>query len=199
MLHIAEPSFYEEISRRLSDCDAILNEGIDGKITSSITSSYLQLTKNPKFGLVSQNSMSLDHVRSRMKNVDIGEAQFATAWSKLPILERFIIPVISRVFGFYLRHFGRRSDLARHMTMDLRETREELLGESPFEVETLILDTRDEILLNAIDQQLAEIGTGQQCIGILYGAAHMRAVAWHLIKKHDFMLSNGDWVTVFDL
>ena len=71
MIHVAQPSFYAEVSKRLPQCDVILYEGVSSKFSKKLTRAYLQLTQNPRLGLISQHDMALSHVKDRLVHADM--------------------------------------------------------------------------------------------------------------------------------
>lgn len=84
MIHVAQPSFYAEVSKRLSQCDIILCEGVSSKFSKRLAQAYLQLTRNPRLGLVAQHEMALDHVKERLVLADIEGAHFDESWEDYP-------------------------------------------------------------------------------------------------------------------
>lgn len=200
MIHVAQPSFYAEVSTRLSQCDVILYEGVSGKLSKKLTRAYLQLTRNPRLGLVGQREMSLDHVKERLVPADIEGAEFDERWKELSFFNRFVLPIGAYFFGLYLRLFGTRNLVARYIDTQMLESREDHLRDDDTQaLDEIVLDRRDQHLINVIDAQISELGDGKQTIGIVYGASHMRAVARHLVRNHGCRTLNGEWITVFDL
>ncbi len=199
MVHIAEPEFYSKVSERLRECDIILYEGVSGLQSRTLISSYSSITRNSKLGLVSQKEMNLEHVQDKLVHADIGGDEFDENWYQLPICQRWEIKLFAPVVGLYLRFFVTRGMIAKHLKLDDLETREELLNDSFDEVDTLLLDTRDEILTQAIDDCIEFHQPGVSRVGILYGATHMRAVIHHLTTEHGYRPDGGEWIDVFEL
>lgn len=200
MIHVAQPSFYAEVSKRLSQCDVILYEGVSSKFSKRLTRAYMQLTRNPRLGLVGQREMALDHVKERLVRADIEGEAFDEHWRKLSFFNRFVLPVGAYFFGLYLRFFGTRRLMARHINTQMLESREDLLlDDDARAIDEIVLERRDQHLIRVIDDQIAKQRDTTQVIGVVYGASHMRAVARHLVRNHDCHAQNGEWVTVFDL
>lgn len=201
MLHIAERSFYEEVSSRLKICDVILYEGVRSRTGHWISSAYLQMIKNPEHGLVSQKEMPLEHVKDRLVHADVDGQKLDEKWGELSFFNRFLLPVLSPLAGYYLRWFGSRKLLARYMKTELQKDREEfLVDDDTIERDKLILDWRDESLIQAIDVQIEKLAQNNNTrIGIVYGAGHMRAVIRHLVSHQQYRPDGSEWLMVFSL
>ena len=84
--------------------------------------------------------------------------------------------------------------------MNLRKSRREILASEDTEkVREVIVDWRDRRLLDVIDRQWRENRDSEICIGVLFGAAHMRAVIRHLMDVHGYRIAKAEWTTVFTL
>ena len=199
MVHVAQPEFYACVSERLRRCDHILYEGVRSHKAKRLTQSYLQMTKNPRLGLVSQSQMDLKHCKDRLLHADIQGESFDEQWENLPRRTRILIAFLAPMTGFYLRHFGTMSMLAQHLSLEDMKSRDELLTDSLEDLDGLLLDKRDVILTEAIENCIATSTQDQTCVGVLYGAEHMRAVIWHLTKRHNFYAAKADWIKVFKL
>ncbi|WP_424939375.1 hypothetical protein [Aliiroseovarius sp. S253] len=200
MIHVAQPSFYAEVSKRLSSCDVILCEGISSRYSKRLSRAYLQLTRNPRLGLVAQHEMALDHVKERLVLADIEGALFDESWKGLSFFNRFVLPIAAYFFGLYLRLFGTRRLMASQINSQMLESREDFLKDEDLQaVDDIVLGRRDQHLISVIDDQIAKLDDTNQTIGIVYGASHMRAVARHLVQNHECRIKTGEWITVFDL
>jgi len=188
MLHIAEARFFDEISSLLEQCDIILYEGVNSQKTQKLTRVYLEMVKNRKHGLVSQHTMSIDKVRDRLLLADVDGMKLDERWRNLSVFNRWLLPVLAPIIGTYLRWFGSRQTIANYMSLELMKDREELLVHADVEeLEELIVDWRDKNLLDVLDQQIAKAAQDEKtCIGVLYGASHMRAVIRHLVNHHRY-------------
>jgi hypothetical protein len=65
------------------------------------------------------------------------------------------------------------------------------------EFETALKTLRDARLVEDLTSALAKHGTGAR-IGVLYGAAHMRAVSRFLTAQHRYRVVESEWIKVFD-
>lgn len=200
MIHVAEPSFYEEIGRRLEDCDLVLCEGVRSPTSSLLTSSYRFCADSPRLGLVSQSSMRMSHVADRMIHADVQGEAFEARWWRSGTWLRFLVPLVAPLFGLYLRYFGTRRLIARGLRLNLRRSRADTLRDDDFrELFALLLDWRDRRLIRVIDQQRRKHGDGEVCIAVLYGARHMKAVLRHLLDRCGYRVAKAEWTTVFEL
>jgi hypothetical protein len=133
-------------------------------------------------------------------NADISGADFDDGWRRLPLGERvalyFVVPLVAAFMYF----FGTRSLLAKHLQIDDLPSRDEILrGDVLPGFNHLLVDQRDAHLLRVIEDVCEETGPEKRCIGIVYGARHMRAVAGLLMHKLRYRVAGAEWITVFDL
>jgi len=200
MIHVGERAFYEEVVDRLQDCQVVLCEGVRSPTTTLLTMSYRFFADNPKLGLVLQKSVGLENLEDRLVHADVCGEAFEKRWSKLPVWSRLFRPMIAPIFGLCLRIFGTREYIARHLHLELRTSREEILSDESFKgVNEIILDWRDQHLLEVMDHELAKLAGKNACIGIVYGARHMRAVLSHLLRIHGYRVAKTEWLTVWTL
>lgn len=201
MVHMADPAFYEEIARRLDDCDLVLCEGIRSPIVSLLTSSYRFFEKNPRIGLVCQGKMKLDHLEGRLVHADVSGESFDRRWSELAIWARLTVLLAAPLYGLYLRYFGTRAKVARSLNLNLRQSRMEILSvhEDYTKAKDVILDWRDRHLLDVIEEYRSSNQTRDISIGVFFGAGHVKAVVHHLVGKHGYRIAQAEWVTVFTL
>jgi len=54
MMHIGSVEYFQEVERRLRDCDRILAEGVKGRRVSMITVSYRPVARIQRLDLVEQ-------------------------------------------------------------------------------------------------------------------------------------------------
>lgn len=200
MIHVAEPSFYEEIGRRLEDCDLVLSEGVRSPTSSLLTSSYRFFADSPRLGLVSQKSMKMGHVADRTIHADVQGEAFESRWWRSGTWLRFVVPLFAPLYGLYLRYFGTRRMIARGLGLNLRRSRADALRDDDFrELFALLLDWRDRRLIRVIEQQRSKHRDGEVSIAVLYGARHMKAVLRHLLDKCGYRVARAEWTTVFEL
>lgn len=200
MIHVAEPSFYEEIGRRLEDCDLVLCEGVRSPTSSLLTLSYRFFAENPRLGLVSQNSMKMSHLADRTVHADVQGEAFESRWWRSGTWLRFVVPLFAPLFGLYLRYFGTRRTIAWGLGMNLRKSRADNLRDGDDgKIRALLLDWRNRCLIRVIDQQRRKHRDGEVSIAVLYGAGHMRAVLRNLLDECGYRVAKAEWTTVFEL
>ena len=200
MVHVAEAAFYEEIARRLEACDVVLCEGVKSPTASLLTASYRYFANQTRLGLVSQRSMKLDHIKDRLIHADVSGEAFEKQWSKLSVLYRMVLPLAAPAIGLYIRYFGTRKFIARHLSMNLRKSREDILKSGDSEkVDDILLNWRDQRLLEVIERERLKQENVDLSIGILFGAAHMRSVIRYLMDSAGYRVIRAEWVRVFGL
>ncbi len=200
MLHVADPDFYDEVSIRLEECDMILCEGVRSQSASLLTFAYRFFAKSPRLNLVVQNSMYLDHVKHKLKHADVAGTDFDEKWNEIQWHQRLLIKVLAPLAGIYMRIWGTRSDIAKIAALSLRKTQEEILASDDLKetMDEVILDWRDQHLINVIEEVRRENRAKRVTIGIMFGAAHMRAVIYHLSSLNDpfYRITKAEWMQV---
>ncbi len=201
MLHVGSPEFYEEISKRLSTCDLILAEGVKSRRAYLITFSYRLMKYIRRIDLVTQqDGMQVEKFRSKLVNADIDGSLFDQRWSALPLKLRAQLFVFIPVFVVYLFLFGTRRMIAEHIEFNDSPSEEEIFEDDDFEqFESLIVQERDQKLIEHIARLEAQRKESEQKVAILFGAGHMRATMAFLMQKLKYRVVKAEWVKVFDL
>jgi pheromone shutdown protein TraB len=96
--------------------------------------------------------------------------------------------------GLHLRTFGTRKSLARHMQVTDLDDRDERLSPEP--ILQILMTARDEKLCRELQ---SEIERGTPTIAIVFGAAHMTAVAQFLYKFGSYKPVESEWMEVFEI
>ncbi|SMD21133.1 hypothetical protein [Kibdelosporangium aridum] len=200
MVHLAEPAFYAEVSRRLRDHDLIVAEGINGpagshSTASRLTQAYRLASASERLGLVGQ-TRAVYEVGVPILWADMSGAEFADKWRKLPLVERAVANVAAPLTGLYLRTFGTREALARQLATDddtdIDEWRPEL------GLDRLIKDDRDALLIQAVTKICEERQDEHIDVAIVYGAAHVPPLVAYLMTALGYVVIDAEWVTIFD-
>ena len=201
MIHVGAQEFYEEVTERLADCDVILLEGVRSWSTPVITSSYRYMVRKRSLGLVLQHDhMQLQHLNAKLVRADVAGKAFSTKFRALPLWLRMVVYVYAPIYGYGLRWTMTREKLAKRLGTEDRKRREDVSDHEDVEkFIAVLLDWRDEHLIGIIEQHRREPANAAGCIGIVYGAQHMRAVLRHLIGRLGYRVAKAEWVTVFDL
>jgi hypothetical protein len=199
MIHVGTKEFYEEISRRLNACDLILVEGVESKRVNLLTSSYRIVRKIKRMDLITQQEgMNLTSLRGKLCNTDMTGRSFEQRWSSLPLALRAQLFLIIPIYAVYLFLFGTRELIAENIALEDLASPEEILNRDD-DLETLLLDERDRKLIDHINKLQATGKQGNQLIGIVYGAGHMRNVTDYLFSQQKYQVAKAEWITVFDL
>jgi pheromone shutdown protein TraB len=129
---------------------------------------------------------------------DLTAAEFKHGWRALPVLQRTMIICMAPVMavGFFL--FGTRRMLSRYANVDdLPDQLQSQVRDQAGEFEELIVDSRDRLLLSALDAIHDERCSESIAIAVVYGAGHMPAVVHHLLGRHGYRAREAEWLTVF--
>jgi hypothetical protein len=202
MIHVGSQEFYEEISRRLSDCDLILTEGVKSKKANTLTLSYRIVKKIRRMDLITQqDGMRVDAFREKILNTDMEGQAFDERWSSLPILMRAQLFIFIPVYVVYLFLFGTKEMLAENLAFEDLPSSDEVLSEDETfkQLDTLLVHERDQKLIEQI-AKLDEKRSGTPMrVGVLYGAFHMRGTVAFLMQKLNYRVAQAEWVKVFDI
>ncbi len=186
MIHLAEASFYAEVSRRLRGHDLIVAEG--GRPSEQ---SHRPSPLATRLGLVAQ-TYEMVEVGVPILWPDMPSDEFDRKWRKLPFLERAMLPLSA----LYLRTFATRELLARHLvTNDDTEIDQ---WNPTRATDRLILDERDALLIQAITDIHNTRQNEHINVAIVYGAGHMPTVVTHMMSTLGYVVVSAEWLTVFD-
>ena len=201
MVHVGSPAYYEEVARRLKECGLILVEGVRSPRVAVLTSWYMVIERTPRFGLVTQRHLSRVIPGDKAVNADMAGAAFEAGWGRIPLKERLMLYSLLPLLALYLRLFGTKEMLARHLTFDDLPSREEVLrvGEGFDAFDDLVMDQRDVILIDRIKSLVDERPSESRRVGIVYGAHHMRSVTRLLVGTLRYRVAGAEWITVFPL
>jgi hypothetical protein len=202
MIHVGSREYYQEITRRLANCDLILVEGVKSRKVTILTLSYRFIKKIRRMDLITQyEGIRLDAFRNEIRNTDMEGNAFDERWSSLPITSRLQLFILVPFCVLYLFLFGTRETLADNLALDDLPSSDEVLleDETLIQLDSLLIDERDRKLLEHIARVNEERAQTSQKIGVLYGAFHMRHVMPFLMQKLNYRVVKADWVKVFDL
>jgi len=202
MVHVGSQEFYDEISRRLAACDLILAEGINSKKVNLLTLSYRIVKKIRRMDLVTQQEgMKISHFREKIVSPDMEGHAFDERWSSLPPGLKAQLLFFTPIYVVYLFLFGTRETLAENIALeDLPSSGEILLQDEGFEkLDTLLIDERDQKLIDSIGKLHDSDWQDRKTVGVVYGAMHMRNVTSFLLRKLNYRVAKAEWVTVFNL
>lgn len=197
MIHLAERAYYQEVEKKMAECDLVLAEGVDSRIVSALTASY-RLAADER-DHVAQSSMPPASDHMTIQHSDMSGAEFDTAWSKMPLGLRIGIPILAPLFGLWLRFVARPDDWQPQLgTYDL-PSNEEVLTEAKWpEFFDLVLHRRNKHLLHQIAAVQQRWADEDKVIGVAWGAKHIGSVVHYLSDRWGYIARSSEWVTVFD-
>jgi hypothetical protein len=201
MVHIGSKDFYNHVSEKLSECDLILAEGVKSKKGNILTFSYSIVKKIKRMDLITQKEgLNLSVFADKIRNTDIKGQDFDDNWSTLSIVFRLSLFVIIPFYVVYLYAFGTREIIAKHIAVDDLPTSDEVLfsDQNTEELEKILIDKRDKVLIESIEELIQENKSNPTQVGILYGAFHMRNIFDYLLNKKNYKIVESEWLTVFE-
>lgn len=208
MIHMAQASFYAQVTTRLKRADVVVVEGVGGSgdgggrkgsvLVTALTLSYRVLRFNRHARLVEQD---IDYAALGVEIVrpDVSSAEFSTAWRKVPLTDRvglwLVLPgvVLVRLFG------GTRRIWSRSMEQnDLPSPEEEAIADAAPELEAAFGGERDDRLLAALRRIHDERAHERIEVAIVYGAGHVPAVVYGLMNL-GYRPRASEWLVVADV
>jgi hypothetical protein len=202
MLHVGAPSFYEEVTRRLRDCDLVLAEGIrgDSLASTALTLTYRLFGKTNRDGLVEQR---IDYSSLAVPVIapDMSASEFEAGWRTIPLRLRLLAWTVMPVYALGMLFFGSREMLARHAEVDDLPSRADVELASDDHVAPfmqLVLADRDAYLQAALDRIHQEHCNEAIQVAVVYGAGHMPAVVHYLRQRFGYWACDAEWMTIFE-
>ena len=201
MVHIGQPSFYEEVYRDALTHDVVLFEGVRSPIVARVTRSYRWLVGSRAMtGLVVQPRFDGTNSSASIVHADLTPEEFGIEWHKVPLWIRGLIYFMAPWLGLKRRWFTSKVALAKDMGCEDQPSLKEVLAIAP-ETGALtqaILHARDERLIERLSEELAG-SQGHVSIAVIYGAIHMRAVVRELTGRRRFSITSAEWRTVMSI
>jgi len=198
MIHVGSANYYAEVRRRLEKCDLLLFEGVRDFRARILSLSYSIAARSRRLNLVTQrDALVVPLVQQQRIRADVSTEQFAAAWRGVPWYQRLGLLLGAPVFGCWVYLTASRESIGRRLsTEEVESNRDFEMFESVPELENVLSTTRNARLIEEIASALS--AKTAKRIGILYGAAHMRAVSRLLTVKYKYRIVESEWVTVFD-
>lgn len=201
MVHLGTAEYYQEVLRRMRSCHLVVAEGVSGRslAMSALTSVYRIAGRSRRLGLTSQH-LDLHALGVPIINPDLTGEQFQAGWERVPILFRLATYLLAPILGIWMAIAGSRTVLAKYLEMDDLPTREEM-ETAPYweQLDSLVLDKRDELLLRCLDSIHNQRSHEALDVAVVYGADHMRAVVRYLSNRYRYFAKDAEWMTVFPL
>jgi hypothetical protein len=196
MLHVASPTFYLEVQRRLGECAVIVLEGVSGRsaIGSALTATYRVIPANRKSGLVVQD-FDLTALPGEVLNPDMTGAEFGQSWRKLPLSIRVgmwcVIPAVfvMQLFG------GRKRLLAPSVAVDDDDLPD---NDTEEQFDDVFIVERNDRLLAALVELHRTRGHERIDVAIVYGAGHVPDLVHRLAQTLGYRPRTAEWITAVD-
>lgn len=198
MLHIASPTFYQQVRLRLAACDLVVMEGIRGRsaAASTLTLAYRFAPRRSRNGLREQSDDLLLPAGVPVRHPDVTAAEAVADLKALPRSTYLLMLLAAPVMGLVFALRGPRAFLDEDLAVDDLPTtlRAELIADDP--VTRAMTDRRDLRLLDALDEIHAEHRTEALRIAVVYGAGHVPAIVAGLGQRHGYRPRDAEWLTV---
>lgn len=199
MAHVACPQFYEQVRARLEDCDLIVAEGIRGKAwpVSALTMSYRFSARWRRGRLVLQDYTTLLPAGVPVINPDISATEAISDLRALGRWTYFPLVLGAPLFGLVATARGPRMFLGQGLEVKLPPTRVgvRMPHLDHGRMERAMLERRDRLLVDALEQIHAERRRERITVAVVYGAGHIPAVYAALLVHHGYRPGKPQWLT----
>ena len=207
MLHVAAPSFYAQVRRRLRKCAVIVSEGMSGPTLQSNAMDFAHraFPRGKAHGIVGQTDEAVLPEGIPVIRPDVPPAEPGIDLRGVPGLGRMAklmglnlaLITNAHVICTAIAVAGPRvlcsKDLEIH---DFAFTaREELNADTP--MAHMLTDDRDRELLAALTRLHEQRCREPITVGVVYGAAHIPAVSNGLLERYGYRPRDAQWMTVF--
>jgi hypothetical protein len=200
MVHLADARFYAQVSERLRQCDLVVVEGAGSRsvTASALSASYRWLEGSSRLALVVQR-IDYRALGVPIVNPDITADEFDAGWRGLPLRQRLALFLVTPVYVLQMRLFGTRRFIAQYLAEEEEGHVDRVFEDQGWEeMDELIMDRRDRLLVEAIRSIHQDRHAEPIVVGVVYGAAHMRAVV-NALWTLGYRPGDARWLTVFDL
>jgi hypothetical protein len=202
MIHLGEQNYYEEVQKRLMDCQYIIYEGVNSFRGAMLTWSYRFLSKRKRLGLITQgDGLRLRELKSKLLHSDVSQSEFDKSWSQLPLKLRLLLVFVVPFYSLYLFLFATRSLIAKNLRLEDLPSRDEIIhSDDDFKkLDDLLGSKRDKIINTYIEQEFLRKRKMDVLIGVIYGAKHIVPIIKFLMAKYGFKVVKAEWITVFNI
>ena len=197
VIHVAEPTFFDEVYEQAYKADLVLTEGINTPVSRRLTRAYRYMATRDS-GLVLQ-SAAMPKRSEKTRHADLKPEEFIALWRDVPWWLRTLATILAPVVGLKNRWFLNRAILAKQLEMSDLSSRETILGwneiTAPFD--KAILHERDKHLLSVLQAEMNKAANDTH-LAIIYGAAHMPAVI-RALPDMGFVWQGSHWMSVFKI
>jgi hypothetical protein len=199
MLHVGMPSFYEEVARRLRDCDLLVVEGVLGDTVagSVLTMTYQVIPLDKNAGLIEDN-IPYGDLGVPVITPDVTGEEFDQSAQQLSLKTKVLLLGVAPVAAAVMNLFNARERLllSRDIEVnDLPTAAEELESDETASFRELILGRRDEKVIAALTELVTDRAAEPIQVAVTYGAAHVPAIVTGL-GRLGYRVTGADWITV---
>jgi hypothetical protein len=170
-----------------------------------LTTSYRIMSWRPRLGLVEQRqALPVAKMSGQLIHADQTRSEFDANWSGLPLRTRLFVSAVAPIVGISQFLTATRSSIARRLDRDSRQAAAQappptLAADDIDRFEEVILDRRDAKLLSTVAAFAREHSGEATRAAVVYGAAHMEAVATMLSRSFRYHCAEASRVRVFSL
>jgi len=198
VFHVGSKQFYQEVTTELDKCDVILYEGIDFKKLKAFGKAYRIFAK--RLGLCFQkDAINMSNYRSKLVRADFDNESAKREWSKIPLISRWLFKITFPI-GLIILSYGetKKSFAKCFRNRDFYDRQLWFMKNGKKNsVENFIMEKRNQVIIQKIDEQInLPVSIGKR-IGVIYGAAHMKSAIAHLLRNRQFKLKDSWFLTVF--
>ena len=111
-------------------------------------------------------------------------------------MQRAALLIVAPLYGAALYLFASREYLSRGHSVDSLPDRPFNPGSDKLvEAHDVIVDARDQRLIEKVEAYLAERRDEKRKVAILFGGGHMPAIAGVLASRHGYRVVHSEWLT----
>ncbi len=201
MVHIGDKSFYQEVSRRLRDCHAIIHEGVPGFRSRLLTQAYQITTKRRALSLVQQRKeVRLNDFTARKIHADVSHKVFTASWRTLPWLHQVGLLILAPLYGCWTYLFASRESISKRRSRDSLSNAYSLRKpDAIVAIKDVMVTERDKHIVSQIERYIEDNRSSNEIAAILFGAGHMPAITAHLSERYGYVSKKAEWVSVIAL
>ena len=198
MIHVAQPSFYDEVAARLRSVDLIVAEGIksDAPENDPIMRMYQQFSRGPGRPIVVQN-IDYASLGPPVVNPDLTGAELDERLRRqVPLAERLLTRASLPVVGWAVRLLGPQVIMNRYLELEDLPTAERHDLDQDAELD-VILHQRDALVVQALAGIYAEHEHDQMHVAVVYGAEHVIGIFRYLSRTLRYRVVGAEWLDVY--
>ncbi|MET9311028.1 hypothetical protein ABZX12_04330 [Kribbella sp. NPDC003505] len=195
MLHIADPEFFGEVKRLVSDADLVVQEGVRGSsaIVTALTMTYRIIPANRRSGLVA-DTVDYEKLDVQVVNADATAEEVGKCWRSMPWRLRLLLWLLIPYVMLLQLVGGRRRLLCPSVEVSDLPTRAEELAGDEVTLQNVLVDQRDTGLFSLLGDLVRDRSDEQITVAVVYGARHMPGIVDYLRNAHGYIVRDADWI-----